>query len=79
MGIYKRYFNKYKFLFILSISCVFFEAICDLLQEKYVVINAYNELADRGYVQSHIGSGTTVTNVNWQELLDEIELLKYSN
>lgn len=32
MGIYKRYFNKYKFLFILSVSCVFFEAICDLLQ-----------------------------------------------
>ena len=32
MGIYKRYFNKYKFLFIMAISCVFFEAICDLLQ-----------------------------------------------
>ena len=32
MGIYKRYFNKYKFLFIMAVSCVFFEAICDLLQ-----------------------------------------------
>jgi len=46
---------------------------------RSTVINAYNELADRGYVQSHIGSGTTVTNVNiekekegnfvWRELL----------
>jgi len=32
MGIYKPYFKKYKFLFILAVSCVFFEAICDLLQ-----------------------------------------------
>lgn len=32
MSIYKKYFNKYKFLFILAVSCVFFEAICDLLQ-----------------------------------------------
>lgn len=32
MGIYKPYFKKYKFLFILAVSSVFFEAICDLLQ-----------------------------------------------
>jgi ATP-binding cassette subfamily B multidrug efflux pump len=32
MGIYKPYFKKYKFLFIMAVSCVFFEAICDLLQ-----------------------------------------------
>lgn len=32
MGIYKRYFNKYKFLFITGVCCVFFEAVCDLLQ-----------------------------------------------
>jgi len=32
MGIYKQYFNKYKFLFFTAIICVFFEAICDLLQ-----------------------------------------------
>jgi DNA-binding transcriptional MocR family regulator len=46
---------------------------------RSTVINAYNELTDRGYVQSHIGSGTTVANVNiekekedifvWRELL----------
>jgi len=32
MGIYKHYFNKYKFLFFMAVSCVFLEAICDLLQ-----------------------------------------------
>jgi ATP-binding cassette subfamily B protein len=32
MGIYKRYFKKYKFLFITAVSCVFLEAVCDLLQ-----------------------------------------------
>ncbi|MDR3601254.1 MAG: ABC transporter ATP-binding protein [Desulfosporosinus sp.] len=32
MKFYKQYFNKYRFLFIVAISCVFFEAICDLLQ-----------------------------------------------
>ena len=32
MGIYKRYFNKYKVLFITAVSCVFFEAVCDLMQ-----------------------------------------------
>lgn len=32
MEIYKRYFNKYKVLFLIAVSCVFFEAVCDLLQ-----------------------------------------------
>ena len=32
MGIYKRYFDKYKWMFLTAISCVFFEGICDLLQ-----------------------------------------------
>ncbi|MDP4127946.1 MAG: ABC transporter ATP-binding protein [Bacillota bacterium] len=32
MGIYKHYFHKYKFLFIMAVSCVFLEALCDLLQ-----------------------------------------------
>ncbi|WP_407306515.1 ABC transporter ATP-binding protein [Desulfosporosinus sp. SB140] len=32
MGIYKHYFKKYKWMFITAVSCVFFEAICDLLQ-----------------------------------------------
>lgn len=32
MGIYRRYFSKYKLLFITAVSCVFFEAVCDLLQ-----------------------------------------------
>jgi len=32
MEIYKRFWKKYKLLFILATSCVFFEAVCDLLQ-----------------------------------------------
>lgn len=32
MGIYKGYFKKYKGMFLLGITCVFFEAICDLMQ-----------------------------------------------
>lgn len=32
MSIYKRYFKKYRIMFIIGISCVFFEAVCDLLQ-----------------------------------------------
>lgn len=31
MGIYKKYFNKYKFPFLAAILCVACEAICDLL------------------------------------------------
>lgn len=46
---------------------------------RSTVINAYKELTDKGYVFSHVGSGTTVANVGiekekidtfvWQELL----------
>ncbi len=32
MNIYKAYFKKYWFMFIIAVSCVFFEAVCDLLQ-----------------------------------------------
>jgi len=32
MGIYRRYFEKYSFLFITGVSCVSFEALCDLMQ-----------------------------------------------
>lgn len=32
MDIYKYYLQKYKFLFITAIICVFFEALCDLMQ-----------------------------------------------
>ena len=39
---------------------------------RSTVINAYNELTDRGYVQSHIGSGTTVTNVNIEKEKEDI-------
>jgi len=39
---------------------------------RSTVINAYNELTDRGYVQSHIGSGTTVTNVDIETEKEDI-------
>jgi ATP-binding cassette subfamily B multidrug efflux pump len=32
VSIYKHYFNKYKFLFFTAVTCVIFEAICDLMQ-----------------------------------------------
>ncbi|MCL2343379.1 MAG: ABC transporter ATP-binding protein/permease [Firmicutes bacterium] len=31
MGIYKKYFNKYKWPFLIAVVCVAFEAVCDLL------------------------------------------------
>lgn len=32
MVIYRNYFKKYRFKFLIAVSCVFFEAVCDLLQ-----------------------------------------------
>ncbi|AFM43324.1 ABC-type multidrug transport system, ATPase and permease component [Desulfosporosinus acidiphilus SJ4] len=32
MDIYKRYIKKYRLLFLTAVSCVFFEALCDLMQ-----------------------------------------------
>jgi len=32
MDMYRKYFNKYRTMFICAVSCVFFEAVCDLLQ-----------------------------------------------
>lgn len=32
MNTYKAYFKKYRLMFIIAVSCVFFEAVCDLLQ-----------------------------------------------
>lgn len=32
MNLYKPYFNRYKVMFLFAISCVFLEAVCDLLQ-----------------------------------------------
>lgn len=32
MSIYKRYFHKYRALFFCAVVCVFFEALCDLMQ-----------------------------------------------
>ena len=32
MGIYKKYVKKYRFLFLMAVTFVFFEAMCDLLQ-----------------------------------------------
>ncbi len=32
MDMYRKYFMKYRTMFICAVSCVFFEAVCDLLQ-----------------------------------------------
>ncbi|MDR3539578.1 MAG: ABC transporter ATP-binding protein [Desulfosporosinus sp.] len=51
MGIYKRYFNKYKSLFITAVLCVFFEAICDLMQPTIMA-----HIIDEGVRNSQVGT-----------------------
>ncbi|MDQ7095607.1 ABC transporter ATP-binding protein [Desulfosporosinus sp. PR] len=51
MGIYKHYFHKYKWLFITAVSCVFFEAICDLLQPTIMA-----HIIDEGVKNSQVGT-----------------------
>lgn len=50
MDIYKHYFSKYKLLFITAISCVFFEAICDLLQPTIMA-----HIIDEGVKNNQLG------------------------
>lgn len=49
MGIYRRYFNRYRFLFIIAVSCVFFEAVCDLMQPTIMA-----RIIDEGVKSSQI-------------------------
>ncbi len=49
MGIYRRYFKKYRFLFITAVCCVFFEAICDLLQPTIMA-----HIIDEGIKKSRV-------------------------
>ncbi|SCP97345.1 ABC transporter ATP-binding protein [Anaerobium acetethylicum] len=49
MGIYKRYFDKYKWMFLTAISCVFFEGICDLLQPTIMA-----QIIDQGVKNSSL-------------------------
>lgn len=51
MDIYKRYFNKYKLAFITAVTCVFFEAICDLLQPTVMA-----RIIDEGVKSSQVGT-----------------------
>jgi ATP-binding cassette subfamily B multidrug efflux pump len=50
MKIYREYFNRYKLLFFLGVSCVFFEAICDLLQPTIMA-----RIIDEGVKSSQVG------------------------
>ena len=51
MGIYRRYFKKYKVLFFTAVSCVFFEAVCDLLQPTIMA-----RIIDDGVRNSQVGT-----------------------
>ena len=49
MGYLKKYWKKYKWLFILSVTCVACEAVCDLLQPKFM-----SNLVDNGAVKGDL-------------------------
>ncbi|TGE31783.1 ABC transporter ATP-binding protein [Desulfosporosinus sp. Sb-LF] len=51
MGIYKHYFNKYRLSFIIAVSCVFFEAICDLMQPT-IMAHIIDEGVQNGQVET---------------------------
>lgn len=50
MNIYKNYFKKYKFMFISAVSCVFLEAVCDLLQPTIMA-----HIIDEGVKNNKVG------------------------
>ena len=56
MGIYKLYFNKYKLLFITAVICVFFEAICDLMQPT-IMAHIIDEGVKNGQVETVLKLG----------------------
>jgi ATP-binding cassette, subfamily B, multidrug efflux pump len=51
MGLYKKYFGKFKFFFITAVTCVFFEAMCDLLQPTVM-----SRIIDEGVKNSQINT-----------------------
>ncbi len=51
MGIYKRYYSKYKNMFLVAVACVLFEAICDLLQPTIMA-----NIIDEGIKYSQIST-----------------------
>lgn len=51
MNIYRKYFKKYRVMFLTAVSCVFFEAICDLLQPAIM-----SRIIDNGIKNSRVES-----------------------
>ncbi len=51
MNIYRKYFKKYRVMFLTAVSCVFFEAICDLLQPAIM-----SRIIDNGIKNSRVDS-----------------------
>lgn len=51
MNFYGRYFNKYKLPFIAAVSCVVFEALCDLLQPAVMA-----RIIDEGVKNGQMGT-----------------------
>lgn len=50
MGIYLRYFKKYKFPFFSAVTCVFLEAVCDLMQPTIM-----SRVIDQGVKSGQVG------------------------
>ncbi|AEY65926.1 ABC transporter ATP-binding protein [Clostridium sp. BNL1100] len=51
MNIYRKYFKKYRFMFLTAVSCVLFEAVCDLLQPAIM-----SRIIDSGIKNSRVDS-----------------------
>ena len=62
MSYLKKYWKKYKFLFILSVVCVSLEALCDLMQPR-IMVRLINDGAIKGDLDYVIGAGLTMLGV----------------
>jgi ATP-binding cassette, subfamily B, multidrug efflux pump len=62
MGIYEGYFKKYKLLFLTAVSCVFFEAICDLMQPT-IMARIIDEGVKNGQVDTVIKFGLLMLSI----------------
>ncbi len=62
MDLYKPYFKKYRTLFLLGISCVFFEAVCDLLQPT-IMAHIIDDGVKNGRIASVLYFGLTMLGI----------------
>ena len=62
MNLYKPYFKKYRVLFLSGISCVFLEAVCDLLQPT-IMAHIIDDGVKNGNVASVLYFGLTMLGI----------------